>query len=114
MCFRSIQYQLSDGDGLICSNIPISDLRRSHMWCGTYLEYLNFKILGARFTGAFVREVIVHVDTIEYYVTDSAKLYSDLHMIVARQNEFSVFESACNVPYSSTMTYAMGSYSFHR
>ena len=74
MCFPSVQHQTSNGDGLIHLNPPIGNLHQFHMWCETYFEYPNFKILGARFTSAFVREVFVHIDTIECYVTDPAKL----------------------------------------
>jgi len=84
MCFHSIQHQPSNGDGLCCSNHPVGDLHQFHMWCGTYLENLNFKVLDARFTGAFVIEVFVHIDTMEDYVTVPAELYPDLHIIVAR------------------------------
>jgi len=84
----------------------IGNSHRLHVKYPTYFEYPTFKILGARFTGAFVREVFVHIDTIEYYVTDSAKLYSDLHIIAARQNDFSSIQRERH-PFLSTMTYAM-------
>ncbi|KAG9665180.1 putative beta-mannosidase, partial [Aureobasidium melanogenum] len=69
------------GDGLISSDQTVGDMHQWNVWHGTQEKYQIFDTLGGRFNSEFGMEAFPHIDTIKYYVTDPAELYSQSHMI---------------------------------